>query len=215
MPLSSVVGAQSIVKPGVCTSSTRPASPYVGQCIYETDTLLSKVWTGSAWADYPPGKANTASPTFTGAVTLPADTSIGTVSATEIGYVDGVTSAIQTQFNAIGAAATTYTPTVIAIVGTATTVSATGKFVRVNKLMFVNFKITCTTVGSATVGFYLGTPSGFSIANPAGTPVGGNRENAISGSIDWNLVASTSVLSVFCFPRSGGIYDGTAVFEVA
>ena len=56
MPLSSVVGAQSIVKPGVCTSSTRPASPYVGQCIYETDTLLAKVWDGSTWADYPEGK---------------------------------------------------------------------------------------------------------------------------------------------------------------
>ena len=56
MPLSSVVGAQSIVKPGVCTSSTRPASPYVGQCIYETDTLLAKVWDGSTWADYPGGK---------------------------------------------------------------------------------------------------------------------------------------------------------------
>lgn len=56
MPLSSVVGAQSIVRPGVCTSTTRPASPYVGQCIYETDTLLAKVWNGSTWADYPEGK---------------------------------------------------------------------------------------------------------------------------------------------------------------
>ena len=99
MPLSSVVGAQSIVKPGVCTSTTRPASPYVGQCIYETDTLLAKVWDGSTWADYPQGKANTASPTFTGTVVLPSTTSIGTVSATEIGYVDGVTSAIQTQLD--------------------------------------------------------------------------------------------------------------------
>jgi hypothetical protein len=99
MPLSSVVGAQSIVKPGVCTSSTRPASPYVGQCIYETDTLLAKVWTGSAWEDYPAGKANTASPTFTGTVVLPSTTSIGNVTSTEIGYVDGVTSAIQTQLD--------------------------------------------------------------------------------------------------------------------
>lgn len=40
-----------------------------------------------------------ASPTFTGTVTLPSATSIGTVSATEIGYLDGVTSAIQTQLN--------------------------------------------------------------------------------------------------------------------
>ena len=40
-----------------------------------------------------------ANPTFTGTVTLPANTSIGNVSSTEISYVDGVTSAIQTQLN--------------------------------------------------------------------------------------------------------------------
>ena len=57
MPLSSVVGAQSIVKPGVCTSSTRPASPYDGQMIYETDTDATRVWNGSAWV----GATNTAS----------------------------------------------------------------------------------------------------------------------------------------------------------
>jgi hypothetical protein len=49
MPLSSVVGAQSIMKPGVCTSSTRPASPYDGQMIYETDTEKTLVYNGSAW----------------------------------------------------------------------------------------------------------------------------------------------------------------------
>jgi hypothetical protein len=37
------------------------------------------------------------SPTFTGTVILPSGTSIGNVSSTEIGYLDGVTSAIQTQ----------------------------------------------------------------------------------------------------------------------
>jgi len=45
-------------------------------------------------------KAPLAGPTFTGTVVLPSTTSIGNVSATEIGYVDGVTSAIQTQLNA-------------------------------------------------------------------------------------------------------------------
>lgn len=42
-------------------------------------------------------KANLAGPTFTGTVILPSTTSIGNVSATELGYLDGVTSAIQTQ----------------------------------------------------------------------------------------------------------------------
>jgi hypothetical protein len=45
-------------------------------------------------------KAPLLDPTFTGSVTLPSATSIGDVSATEIGYLDGVTSAIQTQLSA-------------------------------------------------------------------------------------------------------------------
>lgn len=44
--------------------------------------------------------ATLASPTFTGTVTLPSTTSIGSVSSTELGYLDGVTSSIQTQLNA-------------------------------------------------------------------------------------------------------------------
>lgn len=49
MPLSSVVGAQSIVKPGVCTSTNKPASPYDGQVIYMTDVDQIAVWDGSQW----------------------------------------------------------------------------------------------------------------------------------------------------------------------
>jgi hypothetical protein len=40
------------------------------------------------------------SPTFTGTVTLPSSTSIGSVSSTELGYLDGASSSIQTQLNA-------------------------------------------------------------------------------------------------------------------
>ena len=58
-------------------------------------------------------KANTANPTFTGTVVLPTTTSIGDVSSTELGYVNGVTSSIQTQLDAKLASATassTYAP---------------------------------------------------------------------------------------------------------
>lgn len=54
------------------------------------------------------GYATTASPTFTGTVVLPSTTSIGNVDSTEIGYLDGVTSAIQTQ---LGTKAPTASPT--------------------------------------------------------------------------------------------------------
>ena len=59
MPLSSVLGAQSLVRPGVCTSSTRPASPFEGQVIYETDTDLVQVYNGSGWKALGSLKAST------------------------------------------------------------------------------------------------------------------------------------------------------------
>ena len=49
MPFSSVLGASSVIKPGVCTSTTRPSVPYTGQLIYETDTAKVASWNGSAW----------------------------------------------------------------------------------------------------------------------------------------------------------------------
>jgi hypothetical protein len=56
-----------------------------------------------------------ASPTFTGTVVLPSTTSIGSVSSTEIGYLDGVTSGLQTQLDGklgTATAASTYAPLV-------------------------------------------------------------------------------------------------------
>lgn len=50
MPISQQIGSSSQIKPGVCTSTTRPASPYAGQKIYETDTKNELIWDGSAWS---------------------------------------------------------------------------------------------------------------------------------------------------------------------
>jgi hypothetical protein len=49
MPFTSVLGASSVIKPGVCTSSTRPTAPYVGQLVFETDTNRLVVFTASGW----------------------------------------------------------------------------------------------------------------------------------------------------------------------
>jgi hypothetical protein len=72
----------------------------------QIDTKLASSTASSTYAPL-------AAPTFTGTVTLPSTTSIGNVSSTEIGYVDGVTSAIQAQLNSkldSGTATTTYAP---------------------------------------------------------------------------------------------------------
>ena len=60
------------------------------------------------------GYSKIASPTFTGTVVLPSTTSIGTITSTELSYVDGVTSAIQTQINTKSPSASpTFTGTVV------------------------------------------------------------------------------------------------------
>ena len=59
------------LRPGVCTSTTRPTAPYEGQHIYETDTDIEYVWNGSAWVvNY----VSAASPAFTGTPTAPTAT---------------------------------------------------------------------------------------------------------------------------------------------
>jgi hypothetical protein len=47
----SISNIRTGLRPGVCTSTTRPGTPYTGQIIYETDTGYLRVWDGSAW-DY-------------------------------------------------------------------------------------------------------------------------------------------------------------------
>jgi len=81
MPFSSVLGASSVIKPGVCTSTTRPSVPFEGQLIYETDTDRLAVYTGTTWSYMtgsaaPPGLIYLTSATFTTAssVSLPANT---------------------------------------------------------------------------------------------------------------------------------------------
>ena len=72
------------------------------------------------------------SPTVTGTVALPGTTSIGTVTSTEIGYIDGVTSSVQTQLDnkaPLASPALTGTPTApTATAGTNTTQVATTAF---------------------------------------------------------------------------------------
>jgi hypothetical protein len=80
MPFTSVLGASSVIKPGVCTSSTRPTAPYVGQLVFETDTNRLVVFTASGWvyqtATGAPGLVHITSASFTSAtsVSLPANT---------------------------------------------------------------------------------------------------------------------------------------------
>ena len=60
MGLSNYIPSSRLSQAGVCTSTTRPASPYEGQMIYETDTNRVLVYDNTAWVmiadtDTPPG----------------------------------------------------------------------------------------------------------------------------------------------------------------
>lgn len=49
MGLSNYLPSSRLSQAGVCTSTTRPASPYEGQVIYTTDTDLLQIWNGTTW----------------------------------------------------------------------------------------------------------------------------------------------------------------------
>lgn len=49
MGVSNYLPSSRLIAPGVCTSSTRPASPFEGQAIFETDTDRMLIWNGTTW----------------------------------------------------------------------------------------------------------------------------------------------------------------------
>jgi hypothetical protein len=51
MAIGRYIPTSALARPGVCTSTTRPASPYEGQAIYETDTDKTYIWNGSLWVE--------------------------------------------------------------------------------------------------------------------------------------------------------------------
>jgi len=103
MPFSSVLGASSVIKPGVCTSTTRPSVPYTGQLIFETDTSRLAVWTGSAWqyetaAAGPPGLVYIAGASFSAvsSVSFPTNTFTSTYQNYKVTIQLTASSATQT-----------------------------------------------------------------------------------------------------------------------
>lgn len=118
-PQDSVTYSQVFTSPAFTGTPTAPTAA--------VDTATTQIATTAYVVNQ--GYAKIASPTFTGTVVLPSTTSIGNVSATEISYLDGVTSAIQTQMDLkapLASPALTGVPTApTAAVGTNTTQVAT------------------------------------------------------------------------------------------
>jgi len=82
------------LRPGVCTSTTRPGSPFDGQLIYETDTNRVAVYDTSAWVYKTPAST-------TGSVLQVVSTNkTDTFTTTSTSYVDitGMSASITPQF---------------------------------------------------------------------------------------------------------------------
>lgn len=119
------------------------------------------------------------------------------------------------QMNSIGEAGITYTPTISALGGTVTTASATAKYVRVNKLFFVSFTITCTTAGTAINGFNFSMPAGITGVVTNGTAVGLNRETNVTGNTSFCIAATSTNMWILCTPANGTSFSGTFTLETA
>jgi hypothetical protein len=98
MAFSSVVGASSVIRPGVCTSTTRPASPYEGQVIYETDTNTLAVYDGTGWVSLNPVDRDR-NVVINGAIQV-AQRGTSTASITATGYYTA--DRVYTEINALG-----------------------------------------------------------------------------------------------------------------
>jgi hypothetical protein len=153
MGIDAAYGIGSL-KQGVCTSSTRPASPFEGQMIYETDTDRMLVYNGSAWATLTPQSAtvltfeSTVSTSFTDLTTSgPAVTlATGTTALVTINtYSDNDTGTIGNQQTYMGVA-----------VSGATTLAASDDYSASHRLgpnlasISSTFKLTGLTAGSNT-----------------------------------------------------------------
>lgn len=131
------------LKSGSTLTSTTLTSPTINNPVINSGSI-----TGSVGGN----------PAFTGTVTLPSTTSIGPVTATELGYVDGVTSAIQTQLDTLTASVALkapLSPSTNAQTGTAYTpiLSDAGKFVEMNNASANTF----TVPPNSSVAYPIGT----------------------------------------------------------
>lgn len=127
-------------------------------------------------------KANINNPVFTGSVTLPSTTQIGTLTSTTIGYLDGITGNIQTQINSK-----------LSSTGTAATATKLATARSINGVAFD---------GTANI----------TIADDTKVPLNGTGASGTWGiSITGNANTATSATKLVTARTIGGVsFDGTA-----
>lgn len=93
---------------------------------------------------------------------LSGDGSVGPLSATEVGYLDGVTSGVQTQINSkltTPGAWSSWSPTVTSSGGTITTsVVNAATYTQIGKTVFVAFDVTISNAGTGSGALQVSLP---------------------------------------------------------
>ena len=79
----SISSSATGLRPGVCTSTTRPTTPYLGQLIFQTDTGTMHNWDGAAWQFLAPTQQRNV--LYNGAMQV-AQRGTSTASITAAGY---------------------------------------------------------------------------------------------------------------------------------
>jgi hypothetical protein len=164
-------------------------------------------------------KAPLASPTFTGTVVLPSATSIGSVSATELGYLDGVTSAIQTQFTGkASVAAGSWTPTFASSAGTSSFAytSQDGYYVKLGSLVVASGRIVLDSGGTTLSGniadkirlasLPFAGRSGIFCAGTGNVPNYAGFGGATDAPIGFNVQGGLSYANIFTQPQTAPIF---------
>jgi len=88
---------------------------------------------------------------------------------------------------------TAYTPTVTAVVGSLTTVSASGAYCQIGKICFVRFAISITANGTGSTALKMSLPFAQSASYGSGSGIGFGRETNLTG----DMVQCTSDASGF------------------